>query len=292
LQEIHAQRTANEYIKTYFKPCRDPSTRSVQWVAEKSWVLEALISNKIQRNKSINNMRAELFIILRATGYDIVEVEEPASEAPEDQGCEAISLDSEGPPDVTTEQQRVIESEINALCENEQLEMNLQYWQNGHPSSQEDALRLKYVRFRVDFPQCQPSMETFREIETVRPQLFRIACITMLDDNAMNNYLIRDKRSTRLEELLRQLTAIRILFGALLGVSDISTLMRLGLPQKLEGHIIHQNINKIIQELRNTMFIKTLGIRLQTRLKGGESVDNKLRNTYIQKHSSNHPKPR
>ena len=116
-------------------------------------------------------------------------------------------------------------------------------------------------------------METFREIETVRPQLFRIACITMLDDNAMNNYLIRDKRSIRLETLLRQLTAIRIVFGALLGISDRPTLTRLGLPQKLEGHIIHRNINNIIQELRNTMFVKTLGIRLQTKLKG----DNKLK---------------
>jgi hypothetical protein len=52
LQEIHEERTAHEYIKKYFKPCRDPSTRLAQFVPKKPWVLEALISNKIQKKQN------------------------------------------------------------------------------------------------------------------------------------------------------------------------------------------------------------------------------------------------
>jgi hypothetical protein len=265
LREIEKERKSNEYIKTYFKPHRDPTTKTRQWSPHKPWVLEALVSNKMQRNKSMNNMTGELFYLLQATGYTIIDnVEEQSPVIEEERGCEGISLDSDEIPTLSIEQQNLIELEVNAMSVNEQLELNLRYWERGPPTTREDSLRRKYVRFRIDFPECSATIEQFKVIEEIRPQLFRIACVEKLHHNALNNYLIREKRSDRLEFILDTLTAFRIVFGTLLGIKDKEEVMQLGLPSKIEGHQIHENINEVLLELRKTGIGKKLGIQMKS----------------------------
>ena len=58
---------ASKYVKTYFHPYMEPSSRKTLHRASKPWVEEALIVNTIQRNRSLNNMSGELFALLQGT---------------------------------------------------------------------------------------------------------------------------------------------------------------------------------------------------------------------------------
>ena len=75
-------RTHN-YVKQYFSPQMDPTTRTIMYRASCLWVQEALIVNTIQRNISLNNMQDELFRLLRDTGYTMVNVHDESGVPPE-----------------------------------------------------------------------------------------------------------------------------------------------------------------------------------------------------------------
>lgn len=258
ISQISVEIEANHYRRTYFSPQLDPTTRLIEWVCPRKWVYEALIVNTMQTNRSLNNMEHELFSLLRITGYKIIEnvLDEFLGDA--GRGCKQLCLDL---ADVAPEQPSNIEAYINGLTYNEQVTLNLQYW-----SKQNVGLKGKYVRYRVEFPHHPATMAAYAEIECKRPQLFNIACMLKLSDhNALQAYLVRENQNMYLENTLHKLIAMRILFGALLGEYDKSAVACLKLPpEKLDGHIIHANVQGILAEIRNTNLVRLNGLRVRS----------------------------
>ena len=171
------------------------------------------------------------------------------------------------PPEVSPEQEKKIEQYINSLTYNEQLEKNLQYW-HSHPSDLTEVLTKKYTRYRVDFPTENADMECFKQIDLHRAKLFNLACIIKLpDQNLLQNYLIRQLNQfdpqAKLEQVCYQLTAMKIIFGALTGVQD-SAILRI--PEKLDGKTIEENMPRVLHNLRKTNFVALNGCRVQSTL--------------------------
>ena len=73
-RQIDAEIHANKYVKQYFSPYMEPTTRKILYCSTKPWVEQSIIANTTQRNRSLNNMRGELFTLLQATGYIIENV--------------------------------------------------------------------------------------------------------------------------------------------------------------------------------------------------------------------------
>ena len=189
-RQIDDEIKANRYVKQYFSPYLEPTTRKTMYRASRPWVEEAVIVNTIQRNRSLNNMEHELFTLLRATGYSIENVHDEGVKT--NDGCEGMNMDTQEPDVVTPEQRKFIEENINILSYNEHLELNLRYWSNYTPMNEQDKLRMQYVRYRVEFPHEAPTMETFKLIEDKRDVLFKLSCVYKIaDQSALHNYLIR-----------------------------------------------------------------------------------------------------
>jgi len=103
-------------------------------------------------------------------------------------------------------------------------------------------------------------MQAYLEIESKRPQLFNLACIYKLQDqNALQNYLIRDPLHEGLQRICLQLSAMKILFAALTEQKDPCTL-----PELLEGHVIETNMQHILNQLRATNFVSLIGVRIRS----------------------------
>ena len=75
-KQINAEIKANKYVKQYFSPYMEPTTRKLIYQASKPWVEEAVIVNTIQRNHSLNSMGGKLFELLQATGFSIENVQD------------------------------------------------------------------------------------------------------------------------------------------------------------------------------------------------------------------------
>jgi len=94
-RHIEFAKRGNLYIKNYYKPYLDSTTRKIQFMPNRPWVEEALIANMIQRNKSLNNMESELRKLLEATGYIIEQVcDESPPNFEHNVGCKTINLDT------------------------------------------------------------------------------------------------------------------------------------------------------------------------------------------------------
>jgi hypothetical protein len=260
---------ASKYVKTYFHPYMEPSSRKTLHRASKPWVEEALIVNTIQRNRSLNNMSGELFALLQGTGYTIEEKvhdNEPDTVKQQTElGCEGVNINTEEADVVTLVKQQQIEDEINILSYNERLELNLRYWSMYTPNLNEmDKLRKKYVRYRVDFPIEAATMETFQLIEERRDVLFNIACMCKLpDQSALYKYLFREHHSMKLENIYHQLTAMKILFGVLTATKDKAKVAHMMPPKILEGKLLEENMQQILTEIQNTGIQRLVQIRVR-----------------------------
>ena len=263
-RQIDAEIHANKYVKQYFSPYMEPTTRKILYCSTKPWVEQSIIVNTIQRNRSLNNMRGELFTLLQATGYIIENVHDEGDEKNEF-GCVSLNMDTGEPDVVTAEQRKFIEEEINNLSHNEQLEWNLRHWSIHGPSLNErEKLRKRYVRYRVDFPHEAPTMETFKLIEANRDMLFRLSCVYKIaDQSALHNYLIRDDRSIQLETFYKQITAMKILFGAITGSKDKAVVAQMTPPIRLEGQVIKESLQQITEEIHKTGLVRLIGIRVR-----------------------------
>jgi hypothetical protein len=263
-RQIDDEIKANTYIKQYYSPYMEPSTRKIIHQSSKPWVEEALIINTIQRNRSLNNMEDELFTLLQATGYTIENVHDEGVERNE-LSCEAINMDTEEADVVTSEQRKLIEEEINILSYNEQLELNLRHWSMYIPSlNEEETLRKKYVRYRVDFPHEAPTMETCKLIDHNRDVLYNLSCVYKLaDQSELYNYLIRDNQNIQSEHIYKQLTAMKILFGALTGTKNRAAGAQMTPPDTIDGRVIEENMQQILAEIHNTGLPRLVGIRVR-----------------------------
>ena len=257
-RQIDDEIKANRYVKQYFSPYLEPTTRKTMYRASRPWVEEAVIVNTIQRNRSLNNMEHELFTLLRATGYIIENVHDEGVKT--NDGYEGINMDTQEPDVVTPEQRKFIEENINILSYNEHLELNLRYWSNYTPMNEQDKLRMQYVRYRVEFPHEAPTMEIFKLIEDKRDVLFKLSCVYKIaDQSALHNYLIRQQ----LEDIDHQLTAMNILFGTLTGTKDRAAIAQMTPPIRLEGQVIEENMQRIIEEIHKTGLLRLIGIRVR-----------------------------
>ena len=257
-QKIEASKRGNLYIKNYYKPYLNQTTRKIQFAPSQPWVEEAYIANMIQRNKSLNNMESELRKLLEATGYTIEQVCDSPTVFEPSEGCKSINLDIIEDV-VAPELQTDIEVEVNLLSYDEQVEQNLRYWSNSNALDVENKLREKYVRYRVEFPSAPANMQAYLEVEGKRSQLFNLACMYKLQDqNALQNYLIRNAYEG-LQHLCLQLSAMKILFAALTEQKDVCTP-----PELLQGHVIENNMKNILDKLRATNFVTLIGVRVQS----------------------------
>ena len=180
-------------------------------------------------------------------------------------GCEAINMDTEEADVVTSEQRKLIEEEINILSYNEQLELNLRHWSMYIPSlNEEETLRKKYVRYRVDFPHEAPTMETCKLIDHNRDVLYNLSCVYKLaDQSELYNYLIRDNQNIQSEHIYKQLTAMKILFGALTGTKNRAAGAQMTPPDTIDGIVIEENMQQILAEIHKTGLPRLVGIRVR-----------------------------
>ena len=203
-------------------------------------------------------MKSELFTLLEKTGYTIREnvSDEQTSSQEGEVGCEGTSMDIEEEPEVSVEDQQRIQHEINVLTHNQQLDLNLRFWSMHRPSlSRTDRLRSDYVRYRVEFPHEAKSMETFHAVTASRNILLNVACLYKLpSQNDLQNYLLHEDRRGRLREKCLMLTAFKIIFGAITGVQREEAVSIVP-PGELKGHILVENMPRIVQELRATNFV-------------------------------------
>jgi hypothetical protein len=203
--------------------------------------------------------------LLQATCYIIEDVNDGTPKVHGDVGCEGINMDTEEADMVTPQQQKEVESEINSLSYNQQLDLNLRYWSAYTPNlTERERMTKKYLRYRVEFPKEEASMQTFTAIEDYRPILFNLACVHKLaDQNALQNYLIREKHSSRLEDIYHQLTALKILFGALTGTKDRAMVAHMNPPVILHAKSIEEEMHTILHEIRHTDIVRRAGVRLR-----------------------------
>ena len=104
-------------------------------------------------------------------------------------------------------------------------------------------------------------METFRIVETKREQLFKLACVYKLpDQTSLRSFLlIRDNRSFWLENIYNQLTAMKIVFGALTGTTNRAAVATMVPPDRLQGWVMERNMQRILQEICNTGLLRLVG---------------------------------
>ena len=262
-KQIETDLKSNKYIKTYFHPYMDPSTRKTVFRASKPWVEEALINNTVQRNRSLNNMQVELFTLLQGTGFTIQNVHDEIENTQQGTvlGCDGVDATTEVPEILTQEEQNQIEQEINKLSSNECLDLNLSLWPM-HQLTKVETLRKKYVRYRVDFPQEPQSMQSFELIEGNRDVLFNLACVYKLpDQTTLHNYLLREKYSVKLESMYNQITALKIIFGAL--TKDSTKGAHATPPERLEGRVLEENMQQILKVIDKTGLLRLMAIRLR-----------------------------
>jgi hypothetical protein len=219
-------------------------------------------------NRSLNNMRGDLFALLQATGYTIETAHDDEEEVqPSDLGCEGTNLDTEEPEVVTLEQEKHIEDEINVLSYDEQLECNLRQWYKYTPSlNDKEKLKKQYLRYRVDFPHETATVGTCKLIEANRGVLFNLACsYKLVNQSGLHNYLLRENHSGPLENIYKQLTAMKVLFGALTGTKDKAVVAQMTPPERLEGRVIEENIEQILGEINKTGLPRLIGIRVRNK---------------------------
>ncbi len=107
-------------------------------------------------------------------------------------------------------------------------------------------------------------METFQQIEENRDVLFNLACTHKLSDQSvLYNYLFRENHSMKLESTYNQLTAMKVLFGALTATHDKEKVAQMTPPTILEGKLLEENMHQILTEIHKTGLLRLVGIRLR-----------------------------
>jgi hypothetical protein len=105
-------------------------------------------------------------------------------------------------------------------------------------------------------------METFELVEANRGVLFKLACAYKLaDQSVLYTYLHRDNHSSQLETIYCQLSAMKVLFGALTGTRDKAVVAQMTPPARLEGRIIEDNMVHILEEIHKTGLVRLVGLR-------------------------------
>ena len=280
MHQISERKRGQEYIQRYYSPYLDVTTRKITFKASRPWVEHALVSNMIEKNKSKNNKQEELFAMLQGIGYKITgEISDRPPAVEGKSGC--ISHDLNPPMECDNSDAKEIETDINKLAYNDQVERNLKVWTDGDGIN---PLYRKYLRYRVEFPKAPPSMAACVAVEDNREQLQNIACMFKLKgQNELQNYYYHLRKGDEFPKQFWQLSAIRRLCADLIGERDPHKVINLKPPQILEGHVLQENMPNIINTLRKLASLmdprirsKSLAALMETNNSSNETITTTL----------------